>query len=286
VTYKERLQKSALEVGNIACMGLDPILEALPSETPTLKMFYHTLFTAMKEKGLMPAAFKPNVGYYSALDNPKEGQFAGSVALNSTLELLNTYFPTIPVIFDSKRGDIARSSENYAIEAFVNYRCDAVTASAYMGFDSVSPFDAIAPSEKGIYLLVRTSNPGGSDIQNLLLHDNRPLYMAVAQKVVQWSSSFDGVGAVVGATEQKELRSLASYFGTHHIPLLIPGVGSQGASARLTVEILAKEGYPLYLGRINSSSNLTHPWKKGGVPSSWLTTCLQNIEQLLQECAL
>ena len=152
-------------------MGLDPIFEAIPNKTGMVKdnlvNFFKELFDTMHEKNLVPAAFKPNIGYYSALDKPREKDFLGSESLAEILFLIEKYFPGIPVILDSKRGDIARSSLNYAIEAFDCWKADAVTVSPYMGSDSILPFISEKYLDKGAYILNRTSNPGAKDFQNL-----------------------------------------------------------------------------------------------------------------------
>jgi orotidine-5'-phosphate decarboxylase len=279
MNYNEILLNSAKKSGNITCMGLDPKVEVLP-EGMEVTEFFKILFKEMKSQNLIPAAFKPNVGYYHSLDKPREGNFKGSIALSTVLDMLDEYFPEIPVILDSKRGDIARSSLNYEIEAFDCWNTEAVTVSPYMGTDSVSPFQVAG---KGIYVLNRTSNPGGRDLQNLKMDDGIPLYLKVSEKIVEWSENNKGLGAVVGATSMKELADISSYYSDKEIPMLIPGVGSQGGSATDVINALNETSYPLYLARINSSSGLTHPWKKGVAPENWLELCISSISNLLKE---
>ena len=293
--YKDVLISSAKLAGNCACMGLDPQWDVLPYRTGDIRedigVFFTELFAAMKKLKLSPAAFKPNIGYYSALDNPREGQFDGSLALADLLSNLEKQFPGIPVILDSKRGDIARSSANYAHEAFDIWRCNAVTASPYMGTDSIAPFDENHEGSHGIYLLNRTSNPGAKDLQGLIVVDDvdekelYPLYIAVAHRIARWAEKIEGIGAVVGATNLEELQEIARYYAQREVPLLIPGVGSQGASARKTMEALRAVGYPIELARINSSSALTHPWKKAPAPANWLARCIEHITNLCEETA-
>lgn len=90
----------------------------------------------------------------------------------------------------------------------------------------------------------------------------------------------------MGATNLDELRSIAAFYQAQRVPMLIPGVGSQGGSATEVMEILRTTGYPLVLARINSSSALTHPWKQGPVPEDWLEICEANLRQLIMETAL
>ncbi len=286
MNYLEKLEESAKFVKNIACMGLDPKKDVLPESEKNIREvlndYFYELFRRMSLSGLIPAAFKPNIGYYQCLDKPREENFDGSLALADLLDMLENFFPSIPVILDSKRGDIARSSLNYAIEAFDCWNCDATTVSPYMGSDSVSPFQV---RDKGLYVLNRTSNPGGKDLQNLMCGDN-PLYIEVCHNIVKWSENEKGIGAVVGATSMKELSDIAKYYSDKKIPLLIPGVGSQGGSAQEVIASLNEAKYPLYLARINSSSGLTHPWKKGHAPDDWLDLCAKQIRDLLEETAI
>ena len=293
MSYIDRLRQSAKDAGNIVCMGLDPVISVLPqSESPVrerLSQYFAEIFHRMRLEGVSPAAFKPNLGYYASLDNPREEDFQGSLALADILDLLENFFPGVPVILDSKRGDIARSSGNYAKEAFECWKADAVTVSPYMGTDSVIPF---AYEDKGVYILNRTSNPGAADLQNITSidavdeKDLYPMYIAVAQRIAHWAADHPGIGAVVGATSMKELGEISAYYAGKDIPLLIPGVGSQGGSAADVMSALKAAGYELQLARINSSSGLTHPWKKGAAPEGWLDDVMSAIHALFPEAAI
>lgn len=293
MSYIDKLNESAKDAGNIVCMGLDPVLSVLPaSDAPIrerISEYFAAIFRRMRLEGVSPAAFKPNIGYYSSLDKPREEDFQGSLALADTLDLIDNYFPEVPVILDSKRGDIARSSGNYAEEAFSVWGADAVTVSPYMGTDSVLPF---AFEEKGIYVLNRTSNPGAVDLQNITTLDAvdekelYPMYIAVAHRIAHWATEHAGIGAVVGATSMKELGEIATYYAGRDIPMLIPGVGSQGGSATDVIAALKSAGYSLALARINSSSGLTHPWKKGNAPEDWIDQVMKAIHSLFAEAAL
>lgn len=293
MSYNDKLIKSAEKTGNIVCMGLDPVVEVLPfPDLPVrerITKYFDVLFSKMVEEKLSPAAFKPNLGFYAALDMPRKGEYEGSKALASVLDLLDKYFPSVPVILDSKRGDIAKSSGNYAKEAFDCWNSDAVTVSPYMGSDSILPF---AFEDKGMYILNRTSNPGGAELQNRLVIDPveerevYPLYIAVSHMIVAWADKHEGIGAVVGATNMKEFADIAKYFADKNIPMLIPGVGSQGGSASDVIHVMDEVGYDKRLSRINSSSGLTHPWKKGEAPENWLEMCISSIKALIKEASL
>ncbi len=294
-TFVDKLRDSAAETGSIACMGIDPVLEALPSPelSPRRRVlfFFEPIFKKMKSEGILPGAFKPNFGFFHCIDRPFERSFEGTEALLDILEVLDSEFPTIPIIHDMKRGDIARSSRNYAEEAFTVWHGDAITVSPYMGGDSVGPFIDLAEKiGAGVYILNRTSNPGGRELQNLKVEDGRPLYLHVADRIASWGSkALPGqVGAVVGATNLDELRELADFYAELKAPLLIPGVGGQGGSAKETVRVLRESSYPLEMARINSSSGLTHPWlkKKEVVPTDWSSVVVERLHVLNNELTL
>ena len=288
--YNAALIESAKQTGSIACMGIDPVIEALPypdlSPGRRVLHFFEPIFAQMRQDKVFPGAFKPNIGYFHSLDAPLEGSNEGSRALAQIMELLRLEFPDIPVILDMKRGDIARSSRNYAEEAFLVWRADAVTVSPYMGSDSVGPFLGLAEEQDGaVYVLNRTSNPGARELQNLRTADGIPFYVHVAQKIISWNQEYGTAGAVVGATSPQELQELAEMYAPHSIPLLIPGVGGQGGSASGTIEILRSSGYPVELARINSSSGITHPWvkRKEPIPEDWPKAVVENLSTLNTE---
>jgi len=287
MNYLELLEQSAKCAGNIVCMGLDPVVDTLPNPekntTDRIADYFEELFREMVRRDIRVAAFKPNLGYYSMLDRPLQGDFSGSMALVKTLKLLRELFPEVPVILDAKRGDIATSSLNYAKEAFLAWEADCVTVSPYMGSDSVMPF---AFEDKGMYILNRTSNPGGKDLQNKVEESGEPFYMTVAKAITGWHEQHSGIGAVVGATNLKEFEDVSAFYADKQVPLLIPGVGSQGGTAPEVMDLMKKTGYPLALARINSSSGLTHPWKKAPAPENYLERVFTNLEKLISETAI
>jgi orotidine-5'-phosphate decarboxylase len=139
------------------------------------------------------------------------------------------------VIADAKRGDIDATSRAYA-EAFLRPPVDALTVNPMLGGDAVAPYvDAAKAGGMGLFVLVRTSNPGAADLQDLMLADGRPWHEAVADLVAQWGdatvgeSGLSSVGAVVGATVPERAMRLRELMP--HQPFLLPGVGAQGGSA-------------------------------------------------------
>jgi orotidine-5'-phosphate decarboxylase len=138
------------------------------------------------------------------------------------------------VIADVKRGDIASTAQAYADAVFAH--ADAATVNPYLGRDSVEPFlDACRRDGKGIFVLVKTSNPGSGDVQDAQLADGRRVWELVAAKVAEWGGELVGerglsdVGAVVGATYPQEVAEARDLLP--HAPFLLPGVGAQGGAA-------------------------------------------------------
>ncbi|MBC8501262.1 MAG: orotidine-5'-phosphate decarboxylase [DPANN group archaeon] len=288
MNYLDKLRESAKTNNSIVCMGLDPVVEAMPEQFKGIRefnLYLGQLFHEMKEQGVLPGAFKPNQGFYLKHDRPRRTRdFSGSVGLSLVMNMIEEIFPGTPIILDYKRGDIAKSSANYGIEGFDVWEADAVTVSPYMGTDSVMPFGEYCNEEqgKGVYVLDRTSNKGARDFQNLMSQD-LPLYKHVASKIVEWAADHPGIGAVVGATSPEELSDLAEFFTGKDIPLLIPGVGSQGGSAEEVSSRLRDVGYGLSIIRINSSSGLTHPWKKPPAPEDFAKVCVAELHKLNEQ---
>src|SRR5690606_776115 len=139
--------------------------------------------------------------------------------------------PQLPIVLDAKRGDIGSTAEQYAREAFERYQADAVTVNPYLGEDSVKPY--LSWEDKGIIVLCRTSNPGGSDLQFIRAMDGQPLYLHVAKLVAERWNRNGQCGLVVGATFPNEIANVRACVGD--LPLLIPGIGAQGGDIEATV---------------------------------------------------
>ncbi|MCL1885204.1 MAG: orotidine-5'-phosphate decarboxylase [Dehalococcoidia bacterium] len=217
-----QLDASIKQKNSLLCVGLDPDPALLPHGADILA-FNKAIIDATAD---IACAFKPNMAFYEA-----EGQQGWNV-LKQTIN----YIPKgIPVIADAKRGDIGNTSRAYAKAIFDDLKAGAVTVSPYLGFDSVEPFVNNYP-EKGIFILCRTSNQGASDFQSLPVRMNNadiPLYQAVAHKAEQWNTH-KNIGLVVGATYPEDMLALRK--AHPELPFLVPGVGAQGGSIKLTLK--------------------------------------------------
>jgi len=276
--YLDYLSDTAKERQSIVCFGLDPSLDQMPhSALPReerIVSFFSEIIDASLQQPQSISALKPNYAYFAQYG------FDGLRALKS---LIDKYKGKLPIIFDGKRGDIGKSSEAYAKEAFDFWNADSLTVAFYMGYDSVSPFLERCALGKGAYILCRTSNKGAADFQSLPVENGKQLFMEVAQKMFKWHVS--GMGAVLGATALDELEAVMWLFYDSHkqLPLLIPGVGAQGASAAETAKTLRSvwsESMPLH--RINSSSAIAYAYKKTGT-DDYVGAALEEIARMNKE---
>lgn len=175
-------------------------------------------------------AYKPNSAFFEA-----EG-LDGLEGLEKTIKYTKNNYPDIPVILDAKRGDIGNTNEAYAKAVFDKLGVDALTVHPYLGKESLQPF--LEREDRGIFVLVKTSNPGAGEFQNLNVYPERsrrdkPLYQVVAQHLKEWNTN-NNVCAVVGATYPEELKKVREIVGD--MPILIPGIGAQGGDLLSTIK--------------------------------------------------
>ena len=259
--YSELLKAKAEEFKSIVCMGADPVLDRIPIKEGSVEerifSFYQKIIDAAVSENAVPGAIKPNYAFYA------QHGFEGLRALKKVCDYVKE--KGIPLVLDAKRGDIGKTNAAYAREVFEFWGADCVTLSPFLGSDSVEPFVKWSEEKgKGLYLLNRTSNEGGKELQNLVC-DGKELYMILSEKVVEWGSNAKGnVGSVIGATSIEEFEKITGFFVEKQaaVPLLIPGVGAQGGSAEEVTNALKKVGYDLGLARINSSSGINYAYEK------------------------
>ncbi len=242
MTFIEMLEAAERQNQSMLCVGLDPEPGRFPEkyrgDASRIFDFCAAIVDATADLAI---AFKPQIAYFAA--NRAEEQ------LERLVKHIRNVAPHVPVILDSKRGDIGATAQQYAIEAFERYGADAVTLSPFMGFDSVTPY--LKYHGKGAFLLCRTSNPGGDDLQNQRLAsvDGQPLLYEHIAALAQGPWNLNGqLGLVVGATYPAEIERVRVV--APKLPLLIPGVGAQGGDAVATVKAGWRPGSPI---AVNSS---------------------------------
>jgi orotidine-5'-phosphate decarboxylase len=242
-TFNQQLQSAWASQGSMLCVGFDPdplrLPESLQGKPEGIFEFCREIADATAD---VVCAFKPQFAYFAS--QRAEAQ------LEKLIRHLKDQYPHIPVILDSKRGDIGSTADHYALEAFERYGADAVTVNPYMGFDTIEPY--LKHQGKGVIVLCRTSNPGGSDLQFLNISpQGEPLYLHLAKlAATQWNGSGQ-IGLVVGATFPEEISKVRAVVGD--MPLLIPGIGAQGGDIEATVKAGSVPGKPGTGMIINSS---------------------------------
>ena len=233
------LEKRVDDCSSLLCIGLDPHVNDLPA--PTAASAREFCLNLVKLTSPYAAAFKPNAAFFEFFG--AEGWIALKQVIDAIKEESHRRGSMIPIILDAKRGDIASTAEAYARSAFENLGVDCITLNPYLGKDSIEPF--IQNSEKGIFLLCKTSNAGSMDLQNLLVlpvgSDNpMPMYSYVAQLARQWNEK-NNIGLVVGATHPQIMSNIRA--SVPEMWFLAPGIGAQGGELELALKSgLRKDG--------------------------------------------
>ena len=224
VTFIAKLSAAWTANDSLLCVGLDPDLAKMPvqfqQDPDGIFKFCTEIIDATAD---LVCAYKPQIAYFAALGAERQ--------LEAICAYAREHYPHIPMILDAKRGDIGATARQYAREAYDRYGADAVTVSPYMGSDSVEPYTEWA--DRGIIVLCRTSNAGGSDLQFLTV-DGKPLYQHVARLVAEKWNTTGQCALVVGATYPEELAQVRALVGD--MPLLVPGIGAQGGDIAATVK--------------------------------------------------
>ena len=211
--FVDKLSAAAERNRSLLCVGLDPDPARMPLKD--VFEFNRAIIDATKD---LVCAYKPNVAFYDSLGAP------GHEALSRTLK----HIPSdVPVIGDSKRGDVQSTSLFHAKAVFEQWGFDATTINPYGGRDSVQPF--LDYKGKGVLVWCRSSNPGAKEIQDLILRppdgdEEMPLYQWIAILARDWNDA-ENVGLVVGAPYPDELRQVRQL--CPDMPILIPGIGAQ-----------------------------------------------------------
>ena len=273
--YIERLKNYIQKRKTLLCMGIDPDLEKMQANNPQLKIIhsvkqslidYFLPLIELCQKFLI--AVKPNIAFFEQYGSEGLEALRVIIAEAKKLELL--------VILDAKRGDIGNTSDAYAKACFDEFQCDALTLSPYLGYDSLLPFFKKASEHSGfVYVLIKTSNPGSNDFQNLNVEvtdkdgkmEKIPLYLAVAKSLKKWTADNPLViGGVFGATHIREFLMYVKMFTPDSaFPLLVPGIGIQGGNLQDFIKTAKDQNFPLKMLLFNSSRaliyNNSHPEK-------------------------
>jgi orotidine-5'-phosphate decarboxylase len=224
MSFVEQLAAAERANRSMLCVGLDPDPARFPGsmkgDASRIFEFCAGIVDATRD---LVIAYKPQIAYFAA--------HGAEAQLERLIAHIHENAPGVPVILDAKRGDIGSTAEHYAREVFDRYGADAVTLSPFLGFDSIEPY--LRHAGKGLILLCRTSNPGGSDLQDQRLASGDRLYEHIARLAAGPWNATGQIGLVVGATFPAEIARVRELAPT--LPLLIPGIGAQGGDAVATV---------------------------------------------------
>ncbi len=272
----DKLIEKIIDMQNPTCVGLDTLFDYLPDEMKAgVKDFNgvaERVFEFNKKiidtvRDIVPSV-KVQIAYYEMYG------VAGMKAYEETLKYATE--KDLVVIADAKRNDIGSTASCYAKtflgETAVNgnklraFPADFVTVNGYLGTDGIAPFvDECEKADKGIFVLVKTSNPSGAEVQNLVLENGMPVYEHMGNLVEKWGEStigkygYSAVGAVVGATHPTEAGRLRETMP--HTFFLIPGYGAQGGNAQMLKNCFKADGLG---GVVNNSRGILCAYKKTG----------------------
>src|SRR5215207_5996058 len=238
-TFFSFLEKRVDDCSSLICIGLDPHIPDL--KEPTAASALDFCLNLVKQTAPYAAAFKPNAAFFEVFG--AEGWTMLKQVIEAIQEESNRMGSMIPVVLDAKRGDIASTAEAYAKSAFENLGAHCITLSPYLGKDSIEPF--LQNSEKGVFLLCKTSNPGSGDLQDLVLKSGDPLHIHIAKLAQTWNSK-NNIGLVVGATYSEVLARVRGV--APEMWFLAPGIGAQGGDLEPALKAgLRKDGKGMLL---------------------------------------
>jgi uridine monophosphate synthetase len=256
------LEKRADDCSSLLCVGLDPHVSDL--KAPSAEAALDFCLNLVKQTAPYAAAFKPNTAFFEVFG--ADGWSALKQVIEAVQAESNRLGSLIPVILDAKRGDIASTAEAYARSAFEGLGAHCVTLSPYLGKDSIEPF--LQNSEKGVFLLCKTSNAGSGDLQDVMVDGGQwkveseqsiPLYVHVAHLAQSWNTK-NNIGLVVGATHIEAMQRVRA--AAPDLWFLAPGVGAQGGELESTLKAgLRQDGKGLLLPISRAISRSGNPRK-------------------------
>jgi orotidine-5'-phosphate decarboxylase len=273
VHFADRLAERIQKTGSLACVGLDPRPDWLPDGTGAAA-FCAEVVDLVRGKA---AAIKPQLAFFD-----DDASVPSDLARRAEPDLVS--------IADAKRGDIGSTAEAYA-ETWLGARSpfSALTVNPFLGRDSLEPFLAQAREHgRGIFVLVKTSNAGSADFQDLRLEGGERVFERVARLVHDLGANnlggcgYSNVSAVVGATAPLEVVKRLRELMPRTI-FLMPGYGAQGGSAAAIRAALSKDGLGVL---VPSSRALTFPWRPSPVPSDWRARIVRELETMNRELAV
>lgn len=223
-SFQEKIDRRIVAANSLLCVGLDPVVERLPTgfdgSAASVVGFCREIIAATHD---LAAAFKPNLAFFMAL---------GHEGLDALARVREAIPDDIPVILDGKLNDLGETARAYSAAVFDMFDFDALTVAPWLGEDALQPY--LQKTGRGVIVLVKTSNPGSGDLQDLELASGQPLYLHVADRCRAWHEKYPAdVGMVVGATWPEQLADVRRRCPGQVI--LLPGLGAQGGDTAASV---------------------------------------------------
>lgn len=313
LSYIQKLRTSANTTESIVCMDLNPILELMPTYGEArgkIRIFYDAIFEKMEEKNVFPGAFKIRQELYEAFDEPFNRNYRGMDSIADTMEKIRKMSPEIPIILDSQRN---------CTDTHNPFEYDAITIHPLAGN---MPKDFHVNNNLGIYISNVVCEPGKEDFQflnvmsgtdvypklkTILMRHNgnvmspeyldhlisstiepmirsetKPLYKAVAEKIVEWGKNNQGIGAVVNVNGENHssLSDIATILSPYHRPLNIKNVNSESFASQWILVSLNCAHYDIGLVRIDTDNKLLYPWGTDKAPDNWADIVVDNLKKL------
>lgn len=221
MNFLQKLDIAVEKNNSLLCVGLDPDNSKIPEKFKSIDNgVFEFLKSIVDSTSDLVCAYKPNSAFF------EENGSVGIKSLEEICDYINSTYPEIPIIYDCKRGDIGNTNKAYAVSAFEKLKVDAVTLHPYFGKESLAPF--LEYRDKGQIILIKSSNQGSNEIQNLDL-GGKQLYEFIAEKVVNDWNENNNCLLMIGATYPEEMATVRKIAGDD-IQFLVPGVGAQSGN--------------------------------------------------------
>ena len=278
MNFADQLSKEILSKNSRVCVGLDPVFEKLPAQFKNVepsKAFFEFNKAIIDEIAPHAVVVKPQLAFYEVLGAKGIEAFEKTVHYAKSKGLL--------VLADGKRNDIGSTAEAYAKAFFGTFGVDALTVNGYLGYDGIKPFLDYCKKDKGIFVLVKTSNPSSGEFQDLKAEGGKHFYEIMAHSVSKWGveamgDEYSSVGAVVGATFPEQAKKLRREM--KHAFFLVPGFGAQGGTAQDVKNCFDENGSGAI---VNSSREIIYAFAKDKSDSKFAESAGKAAEKMKDE---
>lgn len=264
ISFFSRLTQLANARNSLLCAGLDPHPDQLPQQSAAAARDF--CLHLVEQTHPYVIAYKPNIAFF---------EMYGTAGIEALLDVKQAIPAEIPVVLDAKRGDIGSTSKAYAQAVFQTLGADCVTANAYLGYDAIQPF--IQDSQKGIFILCKTSNPSSVELQDIPLVTGQTVCHHLACLAQSWNSR-DNIGLVIGATHPQTLAEMRQ--AVPEMWFLTPGIGAQGGDLPAALQAgLRQDGLGMLVSVSRAISQAAEPAQAAKTLRDEINNCRVNRPQ-------